>query len=1041
MMKNKIVSAIILGMSATMAMPSAAVFAAETIETNVEEDNSTNHEGDSVSNEISNETSEETPDANSDAPQVEMPSVDESSEVPSTNPEDSMGESSTTPETDASPETPESEETDFKERLSKITFATEKFGTYSDKFIELLSSSDLNVNSLTDCEKDFVEKASAIAKSESKEAINAMKYYIALAFEEVYGEESFDAGKTVREQILADSGITADMSAPADIAACDEIYKTAGGITTNPADLFKPEETPNPDVDLEDYVQGITDLEMVVGAEVPAPEFSFDAKYIKSVTIDVSQVNKDVAGDYTIVYTITGVDGTTKTIEKKCSVVDDSNLANLRSEMKAKIDAIDTGILTETQFKEQWADEVNTAKATIDTLTQKEDMEAVIEKVTEKYNSIVEEQHLFVTKQGSIKILKEYFNSFTYESDAQKVMAEDARDEAIDNISNASTVDLVTQALERGKEAIRKIGEQDTETIKALKSSAKSETLKLKNEISDTTSITANVYSTMVSKIDTCNTVKDIDSTLNSAKSAFKNIKSIINGNMSDAKELYKNLKAIASDSDTTATIDQIISIGVPKDIKDAENKVSDACKALSYNVDDFIKYLSGRAGKEITGDTKAKAYAMYIDVTSGNPDEELMNLKNDVKKEVEHSLDQISPTTDALKVEKDKLKSDIFAMIDAAKSKEELQTVSAKANDMLNELAQKVNSQEKIEALKKSSKEYIQNTVNNQSDSELRALIQELADTAIRGIDSAKTEIEVKNYLDTFKADSKTAIETFNKDKTLATAKAEALKKLSTLESKANSAYVTNDMKNIINNARNAINNAANENECSKAYEDAKKSFNDAYIKTMRATYATKMDELLTKDFKFTNNSMLEKAKEEVAKQKTNLENVSNEDAMKSCYELAKKKVEALYNNQNSDGVLTDLTKAKADAISALTNMVNNSIPDANKVEAQNLLKEYVDKINNADTVDEVNKILEEAKATFQKMGGDPNAAVPNPNTSTTLNGGGDKSASEKGNGEVSATNAVKTGDNNFGIILAAGAAIMSALGAAFVALRKFFK
>ncbi len=147
------------------------------------------------------------------------------------------------------------------------------------------------------------------------------------------------------------------------------------------------------------------------------------------------------------------------------------------------------------------------------------------------------------------------------------------------------------------------------------------------------------------------------------------------------------------------------------------------------------------------------------------------------------------------------------------------------------------------------------------------------------------------------------------------------------------------------------------------------------------------------------------------------------------------------LYNNQNADGVLTDLTKAKADAISALTNMVNDSVPDANKVDAQNLLKEYVDKINDADTVDEVNKILEEAKKAFQKMGGDPNAAVPNPNTSTTLNSGEDKSASEKGSGEVSATNAVKTGDNNFGIMLAAGAAVISAIGAAFVALRKFFK
>lgn len=57
-----------------------------------------------------------------------------------------------------------------------------------------------------------------------------------------------------------------------------------------------------------------------------------------------------------------------------------------------------------------------------------------------------------------------------------------------------------------------------------------------------------------------------------------------------------------------------------------------------------------------------------------------------------------------------------------------------------------------------------------------------------------------------------------------------------------------------------------------------------------------------------------------------------------------------------------------------------------------------------------------------------------------TTLgSGSGSGDASQKG--DATATTSVKTGDDNMGIIAIAGTAIMGALAAAFISLRKLIK
>ena len=156
---------------------------------------------------------------------------------------------------------------------------------------------------------------------------------------------------------------------------------------------------------------------------------------------------------------------------------------------------------------------------------------------------------------------------------------------------------------------------------------------------------------------------------------------------------------------------------------------------------------------------------------------------------------------------------------------------------------------------------------------------------------------------------------------------------------------------------------------------------------------------------------------------------------------DAAMKDAGATSNGGTNGTTDTALADAKKDAIESLTNMVNNSeLSDTQKAAAQQVLQTYIDKINAATTTDEVSKLLEAGKAELSKYGADANKAVPNSETQTTLgSGSGSGDASQKG--DSTATSGVKTGDNNMGIIAIAGAAIMTALGAAYVSLRKFIK
>ena len=280
-MKNKIISAMLVGMSATMAVPATAVFAADETESSAVE-----------------EVAAETPAVEETAEPTESVNEDASEEVSAQEAEAEMvGYASD--EAQKVADTP----TDFTTKLSSITFSADTFGKYGEQLTSFVTGEEIDKSSLYNTEMAVIEKVQKIAIDESAEAVRAMKYAIALVFENTYGEDAFQPGRDIRRAILSDMGNDKDyeFAVSETVAAADAIYKENGGIITNPKDLLIAE----PEKELYEYVMGMQDFEMNQGDKIQAPEVSFDEAYIKSVDIDTSAVDKDTAGVYKIVYIIT----------------------------------------------------------------------------------------------------------------------------------------------------------------------------------------------------------------------------------------------------------------------------------------------------------------------------------------------------------------------------------------------------------------------------------------------------------------------------------------------------------------------------------------------------------------------------------------------------------------------------------------------------------------------------------------------------------------------------------------------------------------
>lgn len=328
-MKNKIISAMLVGMSATMAVPVTAVMAAEgepaATEATAAEAAVTEETPAEEAPTEETQTEEAVPENEAEEAQEEeaVPQVDENGEVTE------AAKDAATP-------------ADFREKLSTLSFSTEVFGKYADKLTAYATSDAVDKSNLYNCEMSVLDQAERYANGESGEAIKAIKYQIALEFEKVYGEDAFLPGRDIRKAILEDLGKAQDFTACTTIAEADQIYKDNEGIVTLPVDMIKKDDgdisvNPNPGEgenkpgtgeetggetkpELDTYVKGIKDYEIKVGEEIDSSSISYDAEKIASVELDTSKVDTSTVGSYVISYIITNEQTTAEYFSKKLGV-------------------------------------------------------------------------------------------------------------------------------------------------------------------------------------------------------------------------------------------------------------------------------------------------------------------------------------------------------------------------------------------------------------------------------------------------------------------------------------------------------------------------------------------------------------------------------------------------------------------------------------------------------------------------------------------------------------------------------------------------
>ena len=501
-MKNKIISAMLVGMSATMAVPVTAVMAAEGEPAATE---ATAAEAAVTEETPAEEAPTEETQAEETVPENEAEEAQEEEAVPQV---DENGEITEAAKDAATP-------ADFREKLSTLSFSTEVFGKYADKLTAYATSDAVDKSNLYNCEMSVLDQAERYANGESGEAIKAIKYQIALEFEKVYGEDAFLPGRDIRKAILEDLGKAQDFTACTTIAEADQIYKDNEGIVALPADMIKKDDgdisvKPNPGEgenkpstggdgtgtgtegetkpELDTYVSGIQDYEIKVGEDIDTSSISYNAEHISSVELDSSKVDNTTVGTYTISYIIKGIDGRVKTIDKQCVVIENSELTALRAEMCAKADVLFEGKFTEQAYAAEWNAALDEAKARINKLgtSDAEKMQGIVDELTKTGQDILDRQQLYIAQTGYVKILKEYYSSLKFETDSQKKMADETLNAAVDKISKATSIDAASKALEDAKAALKDIAEQKETTLDELKEAAKA-------EINDT-DIYTNVY-------------------------------------------------------------------------------------------------------------------------------------------------------------------------------------------------------------------------------------------------------------------------------------------------------------------------------------------------------------------------------------------------------------------------------------------------------------------------------------------------------------------------------------------------------------------
>lgn len=360
---------------------------------------------------------------------------------------------------------------------------------------------------------------------------------------------------------------------------------------------------------------------------------------------------------------------------------------------------------------------------------------------------------------------------------------------------------------------------------------------------------------------------------------------------------------------------------------------------------------------------------------------------------------------------------------IDIAENVEEVEEILSTKKQEIQKIMDGYHADLNLSATKESVKSQIDALVSKITNSELKEILSKLAQAAKKEVEASISETEVSNCLSQFKMDIQTAMTEYSADKTLVTKKSTVVENLEKLKE---GKKISEAASTILSQAKTDIMNATTLDDVQTIYETAVSDFQTQYLKDLRETYLSKLEDLYD-EASITDTTLLSQIRSVITKARSNIEAATNETVMQNIVSQAINTVNTL-TAASVDEHEDSLVNAKQQAIETLNSYILSSSDSAKKI-----ISAYTNKIQNATSNAQIEEYLAEARSILSKLeeaeasSGNSASVDENVVNDTENNAQIGNEAEEKGDTIVES---VKTGDENVFSIIVSLCVILGGMG-----------
>lgn len=708
---------------------------------------------------------------------------------------------------------------------------------------------------------------------------------------------------------------------------------------------------------------------------------------------------------------------------------------------------------------------INDGVTSIQNVQDISEIQGIVDGIRKGIQGLMETQESeFEQKKASaINTLRQHYTGMDLGSAELQKMADQAYKNGEDSIYASTTEEMVANALTEAMSNLDAIASETEDVLSKIRAAALNEIRDLRNTIYSGNSSVEEIYSMVCGKIEAARNAKEISAAKQTGSALLDSMKSLVDsGDYSATPVVVNTMKNYTEDSSTVSVlgilaaknaadineglevVDEAVYVVNSDNISYAQhlNKklqaLAEKCRStLQAQANDLIRQagISSAASKE----AMFRAYeACEKELVDLSKEDVLAIPRRNAEQELSALLSGIADHT--LKDQVDRLIREASVSLSLAESQKEIDAIVSSTTQKVNELKSQAAAETELEQEKESALAELEGLLSGISDADLKDQLYLVVISAEADVRNALSAEDVRDIVSKTKVNVKQLKKEYAENTELTEKKTATISKVDTYIS---GKTLTKELNTLVNTTKQKILASASTPEIESLYEEFVSKFQSMSQTSLRTAYSDKLDALLNDvDRSSVSSETYESIKAFIQTAKDNINSASSEATMQSILAQAQTKINALI----STGTGLDAIKKKA--IEELQNSTTLTTDSAAKVIAT-----YTNKINGAETEEQVQEYLNEGKQLLSKLSS--GNALLNANTSTTTNGASTgvsvtPTLGADGSGKVDATSkgsaptaAVKTGDENgYRIILSwVGVGIGVAAGLIYSLMRKKVK